>query len=104
MERSVVVRIIFLESRNFQFLWDLIESVLANAEHLGLQVVVTVWTWRTRGFLCYPNFKLELTNQTKNLELLVIGAYSDRVYVSLYVGITLVWGSYLTNIAICSPD
>ena len=41
-ERSVVVRFIFLESRNLQFLWDLIESVLANVEHLGHWFVVTV--------------------------------------------------------------
>ena len=46
-EQSVVVRIIFLESRNLQFLWDLIESDLANMEHLGRWFVVTVWTWRT---------------------------------------------------------
>ena len=44
MERSVVIRIIFLESRNLQFLRDLRESVLANVEHLGRWFIVTVWT------------------------------------------------------------
>ena len=65
MERSIVVRIIFLESRNLQFLWDLIESVLANAEHLALWFVVTVWTCRTRWFLGYPNFKLRTTRSNQ---------------------------------------
>ena len=34
----------FLGVMKSQFLWDLIESDLANAEHLGRWFIVTVWT------------------------------------------------------------